>query len=177
MSPKKKNLLIPLKCWENVSLSLQFICNIEASVCSFVACIPYVLIRVSNVILPFFLQAMFVSYGPKFQYKTEIEPFSNIELYNLMCGEFISWLITTNREHRNKPQTVFCCGLAWSLIKASLSKNQQPQDKLNWKHWYYLKPVIWTCRDFKLAFGTFCPLLFIIKRIFLLSVTWVIHKS
>lgn len=31
------------------------------------------------------MHAMFVSYGPKFQSKTEIEPFSNIELYNLMC--------------------------------------------------------------------------------------------
>ncbi|XP_068431430.1 venom phosphodiesterase 1 [Clinocottus analis] len=31
------------------------------------------------------MQAMFVSYGPKFHYKTETEPFSNIELYNLMC--------------------------------------------------------------------------------------------
>ncbi|XP_040909967.1 venom phosphodiesterase 1 [Toxotes jaculatrix] len=31
------------------------------------------------------MHAMFVSYGPKFQNKTEIEPFSNIELYNLMC--------------------------------------------------------------------------------------------
>uniref|UniRef100_A0A8C2WNV5 SMB domain-containing protein n=1 Tax=Cyclopterus lumpus TaxID=8103 RepID=A0A8C2WNV5_CYCLU len=31
------------------------------------------------------MHAMFVSYGPGFQYKTEIEPFSNIELYNLMC--------------------------------------------------------------------------------------------
>uniref|UniRef100_A0A8D3E3T6 SMB domain-containing protein n=1 Tax=Scophthalmus maximus TaxID=52904 RepID=A0A8D3E3T6_SCOMX len=31
------------------------------------------------------MHAMFVSYGPKFQPKTEIEPFSNIELYNLMC--------------------------------------------------------------------------------------------
>ncbi|KAF1382049.1 hypothetical protein PFLUV_G00160370 [Perca fluviatilis] len=31
------------------------------------------------------MHAMFVSYGPKFHYKTEIEPFSNIELYNLMC--------------------------------------------------------------------------------------------
>ncbi|KAL6100248.1 uncharacterized protein ACO6RY_01897 [Pungitius sinensis] len=31
------------------------------------------------------MHAMFVSYGPKFLYKTEIEPFSNIELYNLMC--------------------------------------------------------------------------------------------
>lgn len=30
---------------------------------------------------------MFLSYGPKFQSQTEIEPFSNIELYNLMCGE------------------------------------------------------------------------------------------
>uniref|UniRef100_A0A8C2WPR6 Uncharacterized protein n=1 Tax=Cyclopterus lumpus TaxID=8103 RepID=A0A8C2WPR6_CYCLU len=37
------------------------------------------------VFLPLLLQAMFVSYGPGFQYKTEIEPFSNIELYNLMC--------------------------------------------------------------------------------------------
>ncbi|XP_048850441.1 venom phosphodiesterase [Brienomyrus brachyistius] len=31
------------------------------------------------------MQAMFLSYGPKFQYKTQVEPFSNIELYNLMC--------------------------------------------------------------------------------------------
>ncbi|XP_029370635.1 ectonucleotide pyrophosphatase/phosphodiesterase family member 3 [Echeneis naucrates] len=31
------------------------------------------------------MHAMFVSYGPKFKSKTEIEPFSNIELYNLMC--------------------------------------------------------------------------------------------
>ncbi|XP_034747427.1 venom phosphodiesterase 1 [Etheostoma cragini] len=31
------------------------------------------------------MHAMFVSYGPKFQDKTKIEPFSNIELYNLMC--------------------------------------------------------------------------------------------
>ncbi|XP_078032174.1 venom phosphodiesterase CdcPDE [Epinephelus lanceolatus] len=31
------------------------------------------------------MHAMFVSYGPKFLYKTEMEPFSNIELYNLMC--------------------------------------------------------------------------------------------
>lgn len=31
------------------------------------------------------MHAMFLSYGPKFLSKTEIEPFSNIELYNLMC--------------------------------------------------------------------------------------------
>ncbi|KAL0962324.1 hypothetical protein UPYG_G00338640 [Umbra pygmaea] len=31
------------------------------------------------------MHAMFLSYGPKFYMKTEIEPFSNIELYNLMC--------------------------------------------------------------------------------------------
>lgn len=30
---------------------------------------------------------MFLSYGPKFQQKKEIEPFANIELYNLMCGK------------------------------------------------------------------------------------------
>ncbi|KAF3706981.1 Ectonucleotide pyrophosphatase/phosphodiesterase family member 3 [Channa argus] len=31
------------------------------------------------------MHAMFVSYGPKFQNQRQIEPFSNIELYNLMC--------------------------------------------------------------------------------------------
>lgn len=31
---------------------------------------------------------MFISYGPKFQKEKEIEPFSNTELYNLMCGEY-----------------------------------------------------------------------------------------
>ncbi|TSP90487.1 Ectonucleotide pyrophosphatase/phosphodiesterase family member 3 [Bagarius yarrelli] len=31
------------------------------------------------------MQAMFLSYGPKFNLQTEVEPFSNIELYNLMC--------------------------------------------------------------------------------------------
>ena len=41
---------------------------------------------------------MFLSYGPKFHYKTEVEPFSNIELYNLMCGEFLC-LGTVNSNH------------------------------------------------------------------------------
>ncbi|XP_047675276.1 venom phosphodiesterase 1-like isoform X3 [Tachysurus fulvidraco] len=31
------------------------------------------------------MQAMFLSYGPKFNFQTEVEPFSNVELYNLMC--------------------------------------------------------------------------------------------
>ncbi|XP_068189573.1 ectonucleotide pyrophosphatase/phosphodiesterase family member 3 isoform X2 [Antennarius striatus] len=31
------------------------------------------------------MHAMFLSYGPRFRYRTQIEPFSNIELYNLMC--------------------------------------------------------------------------------------------
>ncbi|KAL2080189.1 hypothetical protein ACEWY4_023982 [Coilia grayii] len=31
------------------------------------------------------MQAMFLSYGPKFLSHTEVEPFSNVELYNLMC--------------------------------------------------------------------------------------------
>uniref|UniRef100_A0A8C6TTX8 Ectonucleotide pyrophosphatase/phosphodiesterase family member 3 n=1 Tax=Neogobius melanostomus TaxID=47308 RepID=A0A8C6TTX8_9GOBI len=31
------------------------------------------------------MHAMFLSYGPKFRPRTEVEPFSNIELYNLMC--------------------------------------------------------------------------------------------
>ncbi len=32
---------------------------------------------------------MFLSFGPKFNFETTIEPFSSIELYNLMCGEFV----------------------------------------------------------------------------------------
>uniref|UniRef100_A0A673H8M3 Venom phosphodiesterase 1-like n=1 Tax=Sinocyclocheilus rhinocerous TaxID=307959 RepID=A0A673H8M3_9TELE len=31
------------------------------------------------------MQASFLSLGPKFHFQTEVEPFSNIELYNLMC--------------------------------------------------------------------------------------------
>ncbi|ROK64914.1 Ectonucleotide pyrophosphatase/phosphodiesterase family member 3 [Anabarilius grahami] len=31
------------------------------------------------------MQAAFLSFGPKFLFQTEVEPFSNIELYNLMC--------------------------------------------------------------------------------------------
>ncbi|KAL4630020.1 ectonucleotide pyrophosphatase/phosphodiesterase family member 3-like [Arapaima gigas] len=31
------------------------------------------------------MQAMFLSYGPKFLYKTQVDPFSNVEVYNLMC--------------------------------------------------------------------------------------------
>uniref|UniRef100_A0A8C4NBV0 Ectonucleotide pyrophosphatase/phosphodiesterase 3 n=1 Tax=Eptatretus burgeri TaxID=7764 RepID=A0A8C4NBV0_EPTBU len=31
------------------------------------------------------MTALFISYGPKFKDKTEVEPFENIELYNLMC--------------------------------------------------------------------------------------------
>ncbi|XP_047676150.1 ectonucleotide pyrophosphatase/phosphodiesterase family member 3-like [Tachysurus fulvidraco] len=34
------------------------------------------------------MQAMFLSYSPTFIFQTEVEPFSNLELYNLMCGEF-----------------------------------------------------------------------------------------
>uniref|UniRef100_A0A672FN01 Extracellular Endonuclease subunit A domain-containing protein n=1 Tax=Salarias fasciatus TaxID=181472 RepID=A0A672FN01_SALFA len=31
------------------------------------------------------MHALFLSFGPQFQSRTEVEPFSNIELYNLMC--------------------------------------------------------------------------------------------
>ncbi|XP_073787436.1 venom phosphodiesterase CdcPDE [Danio rerio] len=31
------------------------------------------------------MQASFLGFGPKFLFQTEVEPFSNIELYNLMC--------------------------------------------------------------------------------------------
>ncbi|XP_041043321.1 venom phosphodiesterase 2-like [Carcharodon carcharias] len=31
------------------------------------------------------MQAIFISHGPGFKYKTEVDPFDNIELYNLMC--------------------------------------------------------------------------------------------
>ncbi|XP_033848716.1 venom phosphodiesterase [Acipenser ruthenus] len=31
------------------------------------------------------MQAIFIAYGPKFLYKTEVGPFANVEVYNLMC--------------------------------------------------------------------------------------------
>ncbi|XP_072265018.1 ectonucleotide pyrophosphatase/phosphodiesterase family member 1-like [Pyxicephalus adspersus] len=31
------------------------------------------------------MQALFIGYGPKFKYNTEVQPFENIEIYNLMC--------------------------------------------------------------------------------------------
>ncbi|XP_029919379.1 venom phosphodiesterase 1 [Myripristis murdjan] len=43
--------------------------------------------------------AMFVSYGPKFQSQTEIEPFSNIELYNLMCDVLELLPVENNGTH------------------------------------------------------------------------------
>lgn len=31
------------------------------------------------------MQALFIAYGPKFKHNTEVQPFENIEIYNLMC--------------------------------------------------------------------------------------------
>ncbi|CAH2250116.1 ectonucleotide pyrophosphatase phosphodiesterase family member 1 [Pelobates cultripes] len=31
------------------------------------------------------MQALFIGYGPQFKFNTEVEPFENIEIYNLMC--------------------------------------------------------------------------------------------
>lgn len=36
-----------------------------------------------------FLQAIFIGYGPAFKDNTVVPPFENIEVYNLMCGEFV----------------------------------------------------------------------------------------
>lgn len=35
-------------------------------------------------------QAIFLGHGPGFKYNTVVEPFENIEIYNLMCGKYIS---------------------------------------------------------------------------------------
>lgn len=40
----------------------------------------------TNVTLP---QAIFLGHGPGFKYNTVVEPFENIEIYNLMCGKYI----------------------------------------------------------------------------------------
>uniref|UniRef100_A0A8C1M088 Ectonucleotide pyrophosphatase/phosphodiesterase family member 3 n=1 Tax=Cyprinus carpio TaxID=7962 RepID=A0A8C1M088_CYPCA len=42
------------------------------------------------------MQALFLSLGPKFHFQTEVEPFSNIELYNLMCD-----VLEINPYHNN----------------------------------------------------------------------------
>ena len=38
----------------------------------------------------FLIQALFMAYGPAFKQNMVVEPFQNIELYNLMCGKFLS---------------------------------------------------------------------------------------
>lgn len=43
------------------------------------------------IIMFFYLfQAIFIGYGPAFKTSTVVPPFENVELYNLMCGEFLS---------------------------------------------------------------------------------------
>lgn len=42
----------------------------------------------TNVTFP---QAIFIGHGPGFKFNTVVEPFENIEIYNLMCGKFLSW--------------------------------------------------------------------------------------
>lgn len=42
----------------------------------------------SNTIFIMTTQAIFVAHGPGFKEKTEVKPFENIEVYNLMCGEY-----------------------------------------------------------------------------------------
>lgn len=36
------------------------------------------------------VQAIFLGHGPGFKHNTVVEPFENIEIYNLMCGKYIS---------------------------------------------------------------------------------------
>lgn len=38
----------------------------------------------------YLFQAIFIGYGPAFKTSTVVLPFENIELYNLMCGKFLS---------------------------------------------------------------------------------------
>lgn len=35
------------------------------------------------------MEAIFLAHGPSFIEKTVIEPFENIEVYNLLCGEYV----------------------------------------------------------------------------------------
>lgn len=37
----------------------------------------------------FFVQAIFIGYGPGFKTNAVVPPFENIELYNVMCGELL----------------------------------------------------------------------------------------
>lgn len=45
------------------------------------------------VIILLLSQALFIAYGPKFKYNTEVQPFENIEIYNLMCGRFFCFFL------------------------------------------------------------------------------------
>ncbi|OCT80153.1 hypothetical protein XELAEV_18026967mg [Xenopus laevis] len=45
------------------------------------------------------MQALFIGFGPGFKFKTEVEPFENIEIYNLMCDLLGITSATNNGTH------------------------------------------------------------------------------
>ena len=38
-----------------------------------------------------YFQTLFLAYGPVFKKNLAIEPFQNVELFNLMCGKYNKW--------------------------------------------------------------------------------------
>ncbi|XP_029450264.1 ectonucleotide pyrophosphatase/phosphodiesterase family member 1 [Rhinatrema bivittatum] len=47
------------------------------------------------------MQALFIGFGPGFKFKTEVEPFENIEIYNLMCDLLGLTPASNNGSHGN----------------------------------------------------------------------------
>ncbi|KAG8444562.1 hypothetical protein GDO86_009646 [Hymenochirus boettgeri] len=47
------------------------------------------------------MQALFIGFGPGFKFKTEVEPFENIEIYNLMCDLLEITPAKNNGSHGN----------------------------------------------------------------------------
>lgn len=57
-----------------------------------------------------------MAHGPSFKEKTEIEPFENIEIYNLMCGEYIYINLTSK------------CGYSFKNMYFEIGNKLNPRD-------------------------------------------------
>ena len=57
-----------------------------------------------------------MAHGPSFKEKTEIEPFENIEIYNLMCGEYICIYLTSE------------CGYSFTNMCFEIGNKLNPRD-------------------------------------------------
>uniref|UniRef100_A0AAY4C3K4 SMB domain-containing protein n=1 Tax=Denticeps clupeoides TaxID=299321 RepID=A0AAY4C3K4_9TELE len=66
------------------------------------------------------MQSVFLGYGPKFHFRTQVDPFSNVELYNLMCDILEISPAQNNGTH----------GSLNHLLKTPYYNPQHPEEKV-----------------------------------------------